>query len=362
MTIGISSAGISVPIRRLPVIDTVSQWNNTSADLIVKQFGTECRTSLGSDEDTLTLAHEASHNCMDNARADPSDVDAVFFGTVTAPELYRGCANALMDMLTASNAYTSQDVSAAERSGIMALTNAYAYISSGLAHQALAVGSDSLCRHTAPGDLRESYEGAGAGALLISDQNVIAEIFKVSSCNSNFPEFDRPEDERYIRGLMPMDSGTTHIGMMRHITTALQRFMAEQAMTVNDFNYVILPQEHVGQSLQLARHLHIDKERILPTLFASTTGDLGSAGPLIALAKVLEICEPGSNILLCAYGHNAGADVLGLTATEHVTEYQRNLVSTVTGILDETINVKYPIALKNEYKLSSPNITIGTFN
>lgn len=24
---------------------------------------------------------------MDNARADPSDVDAVFFGTVTAPEL-----------------------------------------------------------------------------------------------------------------------------------------------------------------------------------------------------------------------------------------------------------------------------------
>ena len=39
MTIGISSAGISVPIRRLPVIDTVSQWNNTSADLIVKQFG-----------------------------------------------------------------------------------------------------------------------------------------------------------------------------------------------------------------------------------------------------------------------------------------------------------------------------------
>ena len=217
MTIGISSAGISVPIRRLPVIDTVSQWNNTSADLIVKQFGTECRTSLGSDEDTLTLAHEASHNCMDNARADPSDVDAVFFGTVTAPELYRGCANALMDMLTASNAYTSQDVSAAERSGIMALTNAYTYISSGLAHQALAVGSDSLCRHTAPGDLRESYEGAGAGALLISDQNVIAEIFKVSSCNSNFPEFGRPEDERYIRGLMPMDSGTTHIGMMRHI-------------------------------------------------------------------------------------------------------------------------------------------------
>lgn len=160
MTIGISSAGISVPIRRLPVIDTVSQWNNTSADLIVKQFGTECRTSLGSDEDTLTLAHEASHNCMDNARADPSDVDAVFFVTVTAPELYRGRANALMDMLTASNAYTSQDVSAAERSGIMALTNAYAYISSGLAHQALAVGSDSLCRHTAPGDLRESYEGA----------------------------------------------------------------------------------------------------------------------------------------------------------------------------------------------------------
>ena len=76
-----------MPIRRLPVIDTVSQWNNTSADLIVKQFGTECRTSLGSDEDTLTLAHEASHNCMDNARADPSDVDAVFFGTVTAPEL-----------------------------------------------------------------------------------------------------------------------------------------------------------------------------------------------------------------------------------------------------------------------------------
>ena len=53
-----------------------------------------------------------------------------------------GCANALMDMLTASNAYTSQDVSAAERSGIVALTNAYAYISSGLAHQALAVGSE----------------------------------------------------------------------------------------------------------------------------------------------------------------------------------------------------------------------------
>ena len=55
---------------------------------------------------------------MDNARADPSDVDAVFFGTVTAPELYRGCAKAFAIAANLNSAADDDEYRAAMREGL----------------------------------------------------------------------------------------------------------------------------------------------------------------------------------------------------------------------------------------------------
>ncbi len=66
------------------------------------------------------------------------------------------------------------DVQFAGKSGTSALQIAYALVASGMVGNALAVGADTINRNTAPGDLTESYAGAGAAALLLGTENVIA--------------------------------------------------------------------------------------------------------------------------------------------------------------------------------------------
>ena len=361
-TIGIAAYGIAVPLHRLPVVETVQSWNNTSAALVEKQFGVTERTVLGSDEDTLTLACEAARRCLTNFGNENQTVDSVFFGTVTGSELYRGCANSLMDMLSGNTWYFGQDVAAAEKSGVESLLNAYSRVVAGLSDSSLAVGADCMCRHTAPGDLRESYEGAGAAAMLVGGKDIIAEITGAYSYNTNLPEFGRPEDERFIRSLMPMDSGTLQIGILEHTKSAIEGFLNKYGSKLDDYDYIVPPQSYPGEVYQIARFLGFRREKIMDSLFSDKTGDIGSASSLVALAKVIECSKPGEKILLCTYGHNAGSEVVSLKVTDEILRYRNNLQNPIKDCLERRREVSYFEALKYEYKLVAPNISFGAFN
>ncbi|MCM1635766.1 MULTISPECIES: hypothetical protein [Latilactobacillus] len=360
--VGISGIGMCLPIRRILVNETIKNWGNTSAKLIVDKFGVRKRTVLNSDEDVITLSVEAAKQCLVNTKTNIKNIDAMFLGTVTSSELYRGSSNTVMEMLTDNNQYFSTDVAMAERSGTVALIQGFANVKAGLCKSVLSIGADALCRYTAPGDLRESYTGAGAACALVDSNNIVAEIEGVTNFNTNFPEIGRPEDERFIRELMPMDSGVQKISIIDHVKTAVQLYLNKYNCALSDFDFVLLPQQYPGQTFQLAKIFGIPNEKIEDAIFSSETGDTGSAAPLIALEKVLESAQPNKRILLCSYGHNAGVDVIGLKTTNLIKDYQKRVKQTVTKILNNQFDVGYAEAMRLEYKFVEPNVSIGTFN
>lgn len=359
---GICGIGASVPKRRILVEDIIKNWNNTSEEFVKNGLGVRARTVLASDEDVITLASKAANLSLKGFKIVPNNLDSIFFGTATSSELFRGCGNMLMETLTGNSNYFSSDIFSADRSGTAALITSLGNVSSGLSRYSIIIGGDVMCRHTAPGDLRESYEGAGAVSCIVGTDKLIAEIQGIQSYNSNFPEMGKPEDERFIRTLMPMEEGVLREGVVRHVSNALSMYLKKYNKTLDDFDEIILPQQYPGEVFQLSSVLQIPKEKVRNSIFSEETGDIGSASPLLALMKILENIEVHKHILLCSYGHNSGADIIGLETTDELLKHQGTIKKNFEEIFNKTIMTSYSESLKLEYKLVAPNISIGTFN
>lgn len=360
--IGIIGGGVKLPKKRLGVDECIRVWKNNNADYIKKVLMVNCRTVLDSDEDLITLSVAAAKSCLENCRISADDMESVYLGTTTSPDLFVANSTVVMDMLSSKGNYLNGDIQASEKSGTAALINAFAVVNSGLAKNALVIGADVLSRHIAPGELREPYIGSGAGAVLIGSDNVIAEIQCVASYNTNFPEQCRTEDERFLRLLAPLGRNLVKEGMLKHCCNSVKSLLAKSGMKICDFSYGVFQQFTGNSALLVGDAIGMEKEKILPSIFAGQTGDTGSASPFIGLSRILEIAKPGDNILLCSYGHGTGSDAISLSVTNEVTQYQQELKNLLSSELNENlIKVTYEEAMKYEYKYIQPNVALSAY-
>lgn len=360
--VGICSCGIKIPKKRLSVEETINVWKNNSVEFIEQSLNVKQRTVLDSDEDVITLSVEAAKRCLENSNMDPEQIESLYLGTTTAPDLFRSNSTVIMDMLTSKGEYLNSDIQSSEKSGTSALIIGYSNVKSGIANNSLIIGADVFNRHSAPGDIRESYMGAGAGALMLSNENVIATIEGVSSYNSNFPEQVRSEDERFIRVVAQLHQEVINEGFIKHSVQSVKQLLKKLKLEEKDFDYGIFQQFNGSSAFALGAVLGFSKSQIMPSIFANDTGDTGASSPLIGLAKVLEEAKPGQRILLCSYGHGTGADAISLVVTDKIVDYQNNKSYSVQSELnDDLINVNYSEAMKYEFKYIQPNIALSPF-
>ncbi|MCZ4061502.1 hypothetical protein O3W44_23715 [Pantoea sp. LMR881] len=90
------------------------------------------------------------------------------------------------------------------KSGTSAMQLSFAMVKAGMAQHSLAIGADTISRHTAPGDLTEAYTGAGAVVVLFDTDKVIAEVDETFSLRKI-----RPQGNCYIRSGMSLGSDKT---------------------------------------------------------------------------------------------------------------------------------------------------------
>ena len=362
LNIGIISYGIKVPKKRLLVDETVNVWKNTSLQLIKQSMNVKQRSVLDSDEDVITLATEAAKRCLENAEINPEVLESLYLGTTTAPELFRSNSTVIMDMLTSNGEYLNSDIQSAEKSGVSSLIMGYSNVKAEITSNSLIIGADVFNKHIAPGDMRESYMGAGAAAIILGNKNIIATIEAISSYNSNFPEQIRPEDERFIRVVTQLHDEIIQEGFIKHSINSINQLLKKLDIKVDNFDYAVFQQFNGSNSFVLGNELGIPKSKIEPSIFANNTGDTGAASPLIGLAKVLDKAKPGERILLCSYGHGVGADAISLKVTNQILNYQKNKIYSVDYELNnDLINVNYSEAMKYEFKYVQPNVAFSTF-
>lgn len=294
--VGIRSCGAYIPKYRLGA-DTAG-WTYRGEKAIANF-----------DEDSITMAAAAGADCLRGM--DRSIVDGILFATTTPPYLEKQNAAIIATALDLRRDITSADVTNVLRAGTTAMRMASEAIQAGDAKNVLVVAAD--CRLAAPRDPAEPSLGAGAVALLISSEDVGAEIEASHSVTESVLDVWRSEDDDFIRSWE--DRFVIEEGYLRIIPEAVKTFLAKNNLTPKDFQKATYHSTDARRHGQLARMLGFEEGQIQDPLYGQV-GNTGAAYPLMLLVAALEEAKAGDRILVAAYGD--GCDVYSIRANEKV--------------------------------------------
>ncbi len=197
---GIVAYGAYVPRLRLSRAAAVeaNSWFNAGLKGLAKGERSMCNW----DEDSLTMAVEASRDCLGGDL--PEDLNTISFASTTLPFGDRQNAGILATALNADEDVLTGDVSSSQRAATSALASALTAVGAE-GGTSLLVASDK--RRTKSGSTQELMFGDGAAALLLGNDNVIAEYLGGHQLAVDFvdhyrganEEFDYNWEERWIR-------------------------------------------------------------------------------------------------------------------------------------------------------------------
>lgn len=264
------------------------------------------------DEDTLTMAVEALRGCLARQKGSHSAVDAVTFASTTAPFADLQNASLLARACGLTAALRTQDSGGSTRAGVSALVAA---LKSPAPGDDLLVAADN--RKARAGSVQEFHYGAGAAAVQVSAQNVIASYLGSHSTNSVFIDHYRTRDsdydyyweERWVRDE----------GYGRLVPDTVIPLLEATATKAEDIRFFCMPGHLPRLGSLLARKIGIPQEAVVDN-HAGDIGDTGTPQPLLMLATALEQARPGDRILVVGFG--AGCDALLLEATDAVVDRQ----------------------------------------
>jgi 3-hydroxy-3-methylglutaryl CoA synthase len=303
--VGITAFGGYVPRLRLSrkAIAQANAWSNPA---IVGQGKFE-RSMCNWDEDSLTMGVEAARDCLTGL--DRNAVQAICFASTTAPFLDRQNAGVIATALNLPDAVQTLDVGGSQRAGTSALAAALGQVKSGDVANAIVVAADH--RLTRAGSTAEMNNGDGAAAMMIGNQNVIAEYLGGASVAVDFVDhfrgegeaFDYEWEERWIR-----DEGLSKI-VPRAIKAALEKTGIAGAA----IDHFVMPCTFGKMAAQIAKGAGVKPEAVRDNLHAQM-GEAGAAHALVMLAAALEDAAPGQTIAVVAFGQ--GCDVLLFRTTE----------------------------------------------
>ena len=348
---GIIGYGFSLPFMRIKVEEIHRVWKNTNLGRIKNGMKVNERAVLQPNEDTLTLAIAAARGAIENAGIARESIDALFLGTYTNPYDSRPSMTTIAEAIGTKKDVMGCDVQFSGKSCSTAIQICSAMVDSGMARMALAIGSDTINRHTCPGREYEYAASAGAAAFVIGKDKPILKIFETSSYVSELSDFFRVEGERYIQniGLRGELYPAWEVGFADHVIHAAQAVMNKAGFKAGDYDYAVFQQPGGFAPYAAGERLGFSKEQIDPGVIAPDIGDCGSASAMLGLANVLDTAKAGQKILLVTYGFGAGSDAFSLEVMPAI-EAHRQKVPIAKYLAENKSLVDYATACRLEYK------------
>jgi hydroxymethylglutaryl-CoA synthase len=342
MKAGIVGYGAYIPQWRIKSTNIAKIWGSDPGRL--KAFLDE-KSVPCQDEDTATMAVEASMRALAVAGIDPQLLGAVYVGSESHPYIVKPTASIVAEAIGATPELTAADIEFACKAGTAAMQICMGLVESGRIKYGLAIGSDTA--QGRPGDELEYTAAAGAGAYIIGRENVIAEIEDMYSFTTDTPDFWRREGEDF-----PRHAGrfTGEPAYFKHVVSAANGLLKKTGKTVNDFDYFVFHQPNAKFPLAAAKILGIPAEKVMPGLLVSMIGNTYSAATLIGLARVLDIAKPGDRILATSFGSGAGSDSLSITVTKNIVK-RRKKENSVDEIIKNKRYLDYAEYVKFRKKL-----------
>jgi len=305
MSYGITGFGAYIPRRRLSrkAIAAAHAWAMPGLAAAAKGE----RAFASWDEDAITMAVEASRDCLRDAKAPPHNI---VLASTTLPFVDRANAVVVATALGLPRSILCQDQTGSLRAGLSAVASACRAQS---AEPSMVVASE--IRRAKVGSTQEMAFGAGATAIALGAGGVIAEFLGGASISVDLVDhyrtasngFDYTGEERWVR-----EQGYTKL-----IPEAVDTLVARAGIDLKQIRFLAPPSSSPSIAALIASSLKIAPERLVDGLAASV-GDLGAAHPLLLLGAALERAEPGDLILSLAFGQ--GCDAILFRATDAIRQ------------------------------------------
>ncbi len=301
--VGIVAFGAYVPRLRLnrQAVYDANKWFAAGLRGLAKGE----RSMANWDEDSITMAVEASRDCLTSHKAE--DVRNIYFASTTHPFKDRQNAGVIGTALNVEQNLSATDIGGSLKAGTSALIAGLNASRDG-APSLVAAADKRMARVASANEL--NY-GDGAAALLCGTENVIAKLVGHHSVSMDFvdhfrgedAEFDYGWEERWIR-----DEGYSKI-----VPPAIKAALAACKLTGGDITHFIMPSLMPAVPKLMAKMAGIG-EGAVRDLMAASLGDTGAAHALVMLVDALESAKAGDRIMVVAFGQGVDTLVFEVTA------------------------------------------------
>ena len=327
MAVGISAHGIYIPRCRIGRDILAKEWG-------IPSMGGE-RAVTNYDEDSLTMAVEASLNCI--ANKDPRKIEGLYFASTNPPYREKQVATTVASAVDLSKEIRTADFSDSLRAGTSALIAALDAVRAGTAKKLLVVAAD--CRMGEPDSPTEQMVGDGAGAVLLDTEDVIAEILDSYSLADEFLGTWRLDNRQFIQsfpGSFEMKYGYTRV-----MGEVLKKAFAKFGLKPQDIAKAVIYSPNPRGLAGIVGKAGFDPKSQIQDSFWLQLGDTGTAAPLIMLSAALEGAKPGDKILLVSYGDGSDAFLLQATAAIEKFKVKKGINGQITNKLSISSYGKY---------------------
>jgi hydroxymethylglutaryl-CoA synthase len=343
--VGIIGYGAYVPRYRLPATEVSRVWTGGYSGVPIEE-----KAVPGPDEDTVTIAIEATRNALARTGGlDPSRIGAVWVGSESHPYAVKPTGTILAETIGAVPHTLSGDWEFACKAGTEAFQAAIGLVGSGMVEFALAVGADTA--QGRPGDALEYTTGAGGSAFILGassgDYEPLVLIEGSLSYVTDTPDFWRRAYQHYP------EHGARFTGepaYFKHTLAAGRDLMEALGTTAADYAFAVLHQPNAKFPLRAGRQLGFSREQLAPGLLVNKIGNTYAGSSMTGLTAVLEVAQPGDRILLISFGSGAGSDAFALRTTDALLE-RRDLAPATHTYVERRVEIDYATYARFRKKL-----------
>lgn len=299
---GIASYGAYVPLFRLSRAEIARAWGAAPPP--------GERAVANYDEDSLTMAVAAARDCL--AGVDRGAIQGLYFASTTAPYKEKQTAATIASVLALPAEVITTDFSGSLRCGTNALKAALDAVAAGSANKVLVVAAEMRLGY--PAGAAEMNLGDGAAALLISADDLVAEVEHFDSTYYEIQDTWRSDQDTFVRGAE--DRFAMDEGYLRVMRGAISDALKKHGLAPSDVAQVALNAPNARQLKSVTQKLGFDDKTQVRDVLHSAVGDTGCAAALMSLVAALERAAAGEKLLLACYGN--GCDVAVLRSTERI--------------------------------------------
>ena len=333
--VGIISHGAYIPRYRIKT-EEIARIHGKNGSFIKKELLIDEKSVPGPDEDSLTMAFEASMNALKRATIDKTKIGAVYSGSESKVYAVKPNASILGDMLGIGTDFTSADMEFACKGGTAGLQSCFGLSKSGFIKYGLAVGTDTA--QSSPGDILEYTAASGAAAFIIGNEKdeIIAELEFMHSVSSDTADFWRRNMQLHP---MHAERFTGVPAYFKHLVGCAKKLLEKSKMKVEDIDYFAFHTPNGKFPSRAAEMLGVPKEKYDPSLIVTKIGNTYSGASLLVFSHVLDNAKPGQRIMLVSFGSGAGSDGFIFKVTDNIKKMKK--ARTVQNYIDEKEYVDY---------------------